>query len=43
MRRKIFTNNFILHIDSYLLNTLITKKKDVFIKINNENNIPFMK
>ena len=44
-RGKIFTDNFILRIDSYLHNILITKKKkkNVFIKINNENNIPFMK
>ena len=42
MRRKIFTDNFILRVDSYLHNALITKK-NVFIKINNENNIPFMK
>ena len=42
VRRKIFTDNFILRIDSYLHNILITKK-NVFIKINNENNIPFMK
>ena len=43
VRRKIFTDNFILRIDSYLHNILITKKKNVFIKINNDNNIPFMK
>ena len=42
VRRKIFTDNFILRIDSYQHNILITKK-NVFIKINNENNIPFMK
>ena len=42
VRHKIFTDNFIPRIDSYLYNILITKK-NVFIKINSENNIPFMK
>ena len=40
MRRKIFTDNFILGINSYLH---IDNKKKKCIKINNENNIPFMK
>ena len=30
VRRKIFTDNFILRIDSYLHNILITKKKCIY-------------